>query len=85
MNIHGLINRSVSEQKKFQKEVERKEKVLYSLISMQEYASMITHAVRTSIAKVKHLAEFIKDTYPNAAFDKYYIQYATLIYNEMNT
>lgn len=82
---HQLINKSVSEQKKFQKEVERKERVLYSLISMQEYASMITHAVRTSIAKVKHLGEFIKDNYPNPKFEKYYSLYAISIYNEMNT
>jgi signal transduction histidine kinase len=82
---HQLINKSVSEQKRFQKEVERKEKVLYSLISMQEYASMITHAVRTSIAKVKHLSEFIKVNYPNPKFDKYYTLYSTSIYNEMNT
>jgi signal transduction histidine kinase len=83
--IHGLINKSVSEQKKFQKEVERKEKVLYSLISMQEYASMIAHAVRTSIAKVKHLGEFIKDNYPNPKFERYYSMYAKSIYDEMNT
>ncbi|MFT3846217.1 MAG: sensor histidine kinase [Lacibacter sp.] len=82
---HVLINKSVSEQKKYQKEVERKEKVLYSLISMQEYASMIAHAVRTSIAKVKHLGEFIKENYPNPKFDKYYSMYAVSIYNEMNT
>jgi len=82
---HDLINKSVSEQKKYQKEVERKEKVLYSLISMQEYASMMAHAVRTSIAKVKHLGEFIKENYPNPKFDKYYNLYAISIYNEMNT
>lgn len=82
---HDLINKSVSEQKKYQKEVERKEKVLYSLISMQEYASIIAHAVRTSIAKVKHLGEFIKENYPNPKFEKYYGMYAISIYNEMNT
>lgn len=82
---HQLINKSVSEQKKYQKEVERKEKVLYSLVSMQEYASMIAHAVRTSIAKVKHLGEFIKENYPNPKFDRYYSMYAVSIYNEMNT
>lgn len=82
---HTLINKSISEQKKYQKEVERKEKVLYSLISMQEYASMIAHAVRTSIAKVKHLGEFIKENYPNPKFDRYYSMYAVSIYNEMNT
>lgn len=82
---HALINKSISEQKKYQKEVERKEKVLYSLVSMQEYASMMAHAVRTSIAKVKHLAEFIKENYPDPKFDKFYSMYAVSIYNEMNT
>jgi signal transduction histidine kinase len=82
---HEIINKSVSEQKKYQKEVERKEKVLYSLISMQEYASMMAHAVRTSISKVKHLGEFIKENYPNPKFNKYYSLYAISIYNEMNT
>lgn len=81
---HDLINKSVSEQKRYQREVERKEKVLYSLVSMQEYASMIAHAVRTSIAKVKHLAEFIKENYPNPTFEKYYSLYATSIYKEMD-
>ncbi len=58
-SIHQTISKGISEQKKYQKEVERKEKVLYRLVSMQEFASLITHAVRTSIAKVKHLGEFL--------------------------
>jgi signal transduction histidine kinase len=83
--LHTIINKGIAEQKKFQKEVERKEKILYSIVSMQEYASMIAHAVRTSIAKVKHFAEFIQENYPNPSFNKYYKLYATSIYNEMNT
>ncbi len=83
--LHKSINKGIAEQKKFQKDVERKEKILYSLVSMQEYASMIAHAVRTSIAKVKHLGEFIKVNYPDRNFEKYYKLYATSIYNEMNT
>ncbi|WP_309608455.1 sensor histidine kinase [Flavobacterium sp.] len=83
--LHTIINKGIAEQKKFQKEVERKEKILYSMVSMQEYASMIAHAVRTSIAKVKHFAEFIKTNYPNPDYDKYYKLYAVSIYNEMNT
>lgn len=83
--LHTIINKGIAEQKKFQKEVERKEKILYSIVSMQEYASMIAHAVRTSIAKVKHFAEFIQENYPNPNFNNYYKLYATSIYNEMNT
>lgn len=83
--LHKVITKGISEQKKFQKEVERKEKILYSIVSMQEFASLITHAVRTSIAKVKHLGEFFKLNYPNPKFDKYFKEYAVMIYNEMDT
>lgn len=84
-SIHQTISKGISEQKKYQKEVERKEKVLYRLVSMQEFASLITHAVRTSIAKVKHLGEFFKLNYPNQNMEKYFKQYSILIYNEMQT
>tara|TARA_R110001583_G_scaffold38171_7_gene123449 strand:- start:64917 stop:67070 length:2154 start_codon:yes stop_codon:yes gene_type:complete len=81
--LHQAISKGISEQKKFQKEVERKEKILYRIVSMQEFATLITHAVRTSIAKVKHLGEFFKLNYPNPKLDKYFKQYAVLIYTEM--
>ena len=83
--LHNIISRGISEQKKYQKEVERKEKVLYRLVSMQEFASLITHAVRTSIAKVKHLGEFFELNYPNQSLDKYFKQYAIVIHKEMET
>ena len=83
--LHVTISKGIDEQKKQQKEVERKEKILYSIVSMQEYASLISHAVRTSIAKVKHLGEFFKLNFPNPKYDKYFFDYAILIYDEMNT
>lgn len=83
--LHDAISKGISEQKKYQKEVERKEKILYRIVSMQEFASLITHAVRTSIAKVKHLGEFFKLNYPNKDLEKYFKQYAVIIYNEMET
>ncbi|MES2574069.1 MAG: ATP-binding protein [Bacteroidota bacterium] len=83
--LHTTINKAIAEQKRFQKDVERKEKILYSIVSMQEYASLVAHAVRTSIAKVKHLAEFLKINFPNPQFDAYFKLYAKQIYDEMNT
>jgi signal transduction histidine kinase len=83
--LKNAITQSISEQKKFEKDVERKEKILRSLVSMQEFASMIAHAVRTSIAKVKHLGEFFKLNYPKKEFEDFYPVYATQIYDEMNT
>lgn len=83
--LKQAISQSVSEQKKFEKDVERKEKILRSLVSMQEFASMIAHAVRTSVAKVKHLGEFFKLNYPKKEFENFYVLYAGQIYDEMNT
>lgn len=83
--LKTAITHSISEQKKFEKDVERKEKILRSLVSMQEFASMIAHAVRTSIAKVKHLGEFFKLNFPDKEFEEFYPVYATQIYDEMNT
>lgn len=83
--LHGTISKSIQEQKRYQQDVERKEKILYSIVSMQEYASLISHAVRTSIAKVKHLGEFFKLNFPNPKFDSYFKNYAVLIHEEMNT
>lgn len=83
--LHISISKGIDEQKKYQKEVERKEKILHSVVSMQEYASLVSHAVRTSIAKVKHLGEFFKLNFPNPKFDKYFVEYAIIIYDEMNT
>jgi signal transduction histidine kinase len=83
--LKNAITQSISEQKKFEKDVERKERILRSLVSMQEFASMIAHAVRTSIAKVKHLGEFFKLNFPKKEFEGFYPVYATQIYDEMNT
>jgi len=83
--LHTTITKNIDEQKKYQREVARKEKILYSIVSMQEYASLIAHAVRTSIAKVKHLGEFFKLNYPDPKYETYFIKYAGMIYDEMNT
>lgn len=83
--LHTSISRGIDEQKKFQKDVERKEKILYSIVSMQEYASLVAHAVRTSIAKVKHFGEFFKLRFPDPRFENLFKEYAISIYDEMNT
>jgi len=83
--LKSSISLSISEQKKFQREVERKEKILYSIVSMQEYAALMSHAVRTSITKVKHMGEFFMTNFPNPSLDSIFKIYANSIYNEMNT
>lgn len=83
--LNSVISESISEQKKFQTEVTRKENIYLSLMSLQDYASNISHAIRTSLGKIKRMAEFLKLNFPNEKYDDYFKQYASLIYDEMAT
>jgi signal transduction histidine kinase len=83
--LSSTITQSINEQKKFQKDVTRKENIYLSLMSLQDYASNISHAIRTSLGKIKRMAEFFKINFPNPKFDDLFKQYASLIYEEMAT
>ncbi|MBC7748370.1 MAG: sensor histidine kinase [Methylotenera sp.] len=83
--LNTVISESISEQKKFQTEVTRKENIYLSLMSLQDYASNISHAIRTSLGKIKRMAEFFKLNFPNPKHDVFFKQYANLIYDEMAT
>ena len=83
--LNSIITQSISEQKKFQNDVTRKEKIYLSLMSLQEYASNISHAIRTSLGKIKRMAEFLSINFPNEKFDSLFKQYALLINEEMGT
>jgi signal transduction histidine kinase len=84
-SLSSVISQSINEQKKFQKDVIRKENIYLSLMSLQDYASNISHAIRTSLGKIKRMAEFFKENFPNPIFDELFKQYALLIYDEMGT
>jgi signal transduction histidine kinase len=81
--LNSVISESISEQKKFQTEVTRKENIYLSLMSLQDYASNISHAIRTSLGKVKRMAEFLKINFPNPKFNEFYKIYANIIFDEM--
>ncbi len=85
LELNTAISKSINEQKKFQKDVTRKENIYLSLMSLQDYASNISHAIRTSLGKTKRMAEFFKLNFPNPKFDEFFKQYAILIYEEMAT
>lgn len=84
-HLSSTITASIKEQKKFQKDVVRKENIYLSLMSLQDYAANISHAIRTSLGKIKRMAEFFKINFPNSKFDRLFIDYASLINEEMNT
>ncbi len=77
------ISKGVRDQKKFQQEATRRENIYLSLMSLQEYASHISHAVRTSLSSIKDIAEFFKNNFPDAKYEGLFKEYSVMIYDEM--
>jgi signal transduction histidine kinase len=82
--VQDSITKGLREFNLAEKEFERKENIYLSLMSLQQYAIHIAHSVRTSLGKIKRMAEFFKENFPNAQFDDAFKQYSISIYDEMN-
>ena len=61
----------------------RHESMYMRIMSRQEDAINVTHAVKTSMGKIHRQAGFFKDRYPNAELEDYFKLYAKQIYYEM--
>ncbi len=85
VHIKESISKGISEQKKEKAEFEKKERIFLSLMSLQEYAIGLAHAVRTSLSKIKDMAEYFKNNFPNPKRNDLFKTYATLIFEEMKT
>jgi len=81
--IKESVTKGYEEKKKEEKEQARRESIYWSLMSLQDYAAHIAHAVRTSLGKIKRKAEFFKKRYPDPKFETFFKQYASDIYTEM--
>jgi signal transduction histidine kinase len=77
------VSRGVKEQKAEIKDFQRKENIYLSLMSLQEYAAQLAHAVKTALSSIKAMVEFFKDNFPNAKYDSLFKEYSLLIYDEM--
>lgn len=83
--VSTVISRGITEQKKAEFDFARKETIYLSLMSLQDYATKLAHAVRTSLSKIKDMAEFLKNKFPNSRYDKIFKEYSLLIFEEMVT
>jgi signal transduction histidine kinase len=81
--VRQSVEEGIKEKKKEEQEQIRRENIYWSLMSLQEYASHVAHAVRTSLGKIKRQAEFFKDRYPSEKYEDYFKKYAVDIYSEM--
>jgi signal transduction histidine kinase len=81
--VKQSVEEGIKEKKKEEQEQIRRENIYWSLMSLQDYAAHVAHAVRTSLGKIKRKAEFFKNRYPETKFENYFKLYATDIYTEM--
>ncbi|TWI16591.1 ATP-binding protein [Sphingobacterium siyangense] len=73
----------IKQQKDTEEEFLRKENMYLSVMSLQEYAVHITHAVRTSLGKIQRKAKFFFDYYPDTDEEEFFLLYSKEIYEEM--
>jgi signal transduction histidine kinase len=77
------IKEGIKQSEKIKKEAERRENIYLSLMSLQDYAANVAHAVRTSLSAVKEYADFFKQKFPNSKYDDLFMKYAIFIFEEM--
>jgi signal transduction histidine kinase len=82
--VDKSLQAGIQQQKLERKEHVRKENIYLSLMSLQDYAIHISHAVRTALGKVKRRAEFFKNRFPDPKHNDLFKEYASDIYTEMS-
>jgi signal transduction histidine kinase len=83
--VQSALKKGIIAQEQTQREFIRKENIYLSLMSLQDYAVHISHAVRTSLGKIKRMAEYFNNHFPNPKLDHLFKRYASQIFKEMET
>lgn len=83
INAEKGIASAVRDQQDAEEERVRHENMYMRIMSRQEDAINVTHAVKTSMGKIQRQAEFFKDRFPNPVLDEYFSLYAKQIHYEM--
>lgn len=81
--IELQIKRGISDYNELEKEQIKQRNLFLSLMSLQDYASEISHVVRTSISNIEDSAKFFTVHYPDPKFNDYYLKHASDIESEM--
>lgn len=82
--VEKTVKEGVKEQEEERKDFTRKENIYLSLMSLQDYATNLAHAIRLLLGKIKRGAEFFKTHYPNPNYEAQFLRASILIYEEMN-
>ncbi len=81
--VQRHVSKGIQQYEKLKEDAERKEDLFLSLLSLQDYASELSHMVKTTIGNIKSMAEFFKTDFPNPVYDAIFADYAKNIYAEM--
>lgn len=81
----AVVKQVITEQKQAQEEFVRKENIYLSIMSMQEYSIHITHAVRTTLNKIRDKVEYFKLFFPDPKEEDIFRKYALDMYEEFKS
>ena len=76
------VRTAIKEKKEAEEEFARKESVYMSIMSLQEYAIHITHAVRTTLNKIRDRVEYFNLFFPDPTEEDVFKRYAKEMYVE---
>ena len=78
------VKTAISEQKKALEDFTRKENIYMSIMSLQQFAINITHAVRTTLNQIRDRVEFFYQYYPDPEEEELFILYSKEMYERFN-
>lgn len=70
------VKTAISEQKKALEDFTRRENIYMSIMSLQQFAINITHAVRTTLNQIRDRVEFFYRYYPDPEEDELFLLYS---------
>lgn len=78
----NVVKTAIKEKKEAEEEFARKENIYMSIMSLQEYAIHITHAVRTTLNKIRDRIEYFNMFFPDPSEEEIFKRYAKEMYFE---
>ena len=79
------VKTAIREKQEAEKEFERRESIYMSIMSLQDYAIHITHAVRTTLNKIRDRVEYIKKFFPDVSKERVFKLYALRMSDEFKS
>ncbi len=77
------LKKGINATEELKKEFKRKESLYLSMLSLQEFAGMLAHAVKTKIGQIKDRAKFLADRFPDERYIDKFKMMAKNIYHHM--